>query len=322
MPETNTYSAEAIRLLNRQLKEWPLANKNFLLLKSIRLKTFEMDGFTIKVQFTPSRMLSSNAKVDMFSLKERKCFLCSHHLPPEQEKRVWKAKYLLLVNPYPIFPEHFTIPSIEHVDQRILHRFEDFLELAHALDAFTVFYNGPKSGASAPDHAHFQAVTRHIMPIDDEVYTRIEEGQRLIQLPGGTLYQLTHYLRNGFVIKAQTIEAAHTLFKLVYKHLVVKPDEVEPGMNMFAHYQNGTWTITIIPRKKHRPWQFAAKGEERLLSSPGAADIGGLFVTAREEDFEKIRKDLLEDIYSQVCFNDTEIAEIAKKITANAPKGH
>lgn len=311
-PNVWVSSSQAIELLTKQIATWPLAAKNYQALESVQLRSFDMGGFTLKVQYNPARILSSGAKVDAKSIRERPCFLCPDHLPVEQMRLTFGSHYLVLSNPYPIFPHHFTIPSREHARQAIATRFADFLELARRLNQFTLFYNGPKCGASAPDHAHFQAVTRSIMPMDDETERQVQHyGQLVLQEDDGTVQTLTHYLRNGFVIKAQTQETAIRLFQKVYRALELKPDEYEPRMNLFGFYRQETWTIILIPRRQHRPWQYEAEGEDHLLSSPGAADIGGLFITTLPEDFAKITPGLLRDVYEQVCLNDKEIEKIA-----------
>lgn len=314
-PNAWVSSSQATELLAKQLATWPLAEANYKALEKVQIKSFDMGGFTIRVQYNPSRIVSSAAKTDATSIQERKCFLCPDNLPAEQERLPFGANYLVLSNPYPIFPQHFTIPSREHTPQSIQCRFLDFLELARRLDDFTVFYNGPECGASAPDHAHFQAGTRSFMPMDDELDAYPIKFTRLLhEEKDGTLFLLSGYLRNGFIIKAATLNAAQSLFGKIYSNLEIKPNETEPRMNLFAHYEKGIWTIIIIPRRQHRPWQYKAEGEQHLLSSPGAADIGGLFITPLKKDFDKINADLLCDVFSQVCFNDKEIETIAFNI--------
>lgn len=309
-------SSIASRLLLRQRVDWPLAQKNYLALEHIKTKSFNMGGFTIKIQFTPSRIISSGAKIDFKNLSERKCFLCPSNLPEEQEKLAFGTDYSVLCNPYPIFTEHFTIATHKHINQEILSRFGDFLELTRQLDAYTLFYNGPKSGASAPDHAHFQAVSRNIMPLDYEWKSLLDkQGKCLINQKDGQLYTITNYLRNGFVIKAQTGNGASSLFQTVYHSLEKKDEETEPGMNLFGKYIDNSWVIILIPRKQHRPRQFYLEGEQQILSSPGGADIGGLFITAREEDFNKMTPEIICNIYQQVCYSNEEINEVAQSIT-------
>lgn len=308
-------SSQARELLTKQLATWPLAARNYEALQQVQTRSFEIQGCTIQVQFNPTRITSASAKIDKQSIGARKCFLCSDHLPVEQERLPFGFHYLVLCNPYPIFPQHFTIPTREHAEQVILPRFTDFLELTRRLSDFTLFYNGPRCGASAPDHAHFQAVSRGIMPIDNEIGRWVEQyGIPVFQDTEGNIRAFTHYFRNGFVITAGTHEKTLALFTQLYNALDLVPGETEPRMNIFGSYQEGRWTIIVIPRRQHRPWQYEAEGEAHLLSSPGAADVGGLFITARQEDFEKISADTLRDIYQQVCLSDAEIEEIAGRL--------
>lgn len=308
-------SPQAIELLSKQLATWPLAEKNYRALRQVQTRTFDLGGFDVKVQFNPARIRSTGAKTDADSLRERPCFLCPDQLPVEQERLPFGFRYLVLCNPYPIFPEHFTIPSREHAPQQIASRFDDWLDLTQKLEGFTLFYNGPTSGASAPDHAHFQAVTGQVMPIDYEIGPWLEKyGRPVIRQPEGTLSYFTHYLRNGFVIEARSRRAAAELFHAVYNALEIHPGESEPRMNLFGRFAHGTWRLILIPRRRHRPRQFDAAEPDHLLSSPGAADMGGLFITARQEDFEKISPEILRDVYEQVCLGDREVEEIAGRI--------
>ncbi len=73
----------------------------------------------------------------------------------------------------PYLSRHLTIPEVAHVNQRIAVRFKDMLALAQALTDYTIFYNGPKCGASAPDHAHFQAGNKGFMPIEKDWHGQV-----------------------------------------------------------------------------------------------------------------------------------------------------
>jgi glycosyltransferase involved in cell wall biosynthesis len=308
-------SARVNRMLQEQLEVWPLAGENYKAYETICSRRVDMGGFTVEVQYNPSRMPPAGIKPGGQCTRQRKCFLCCDNLPREQRRLAFGEDYFVLCNPYPIFPEHFTIPTREHAGQEIASRFGDFLELARRLDAHTVFYNGPKSGASAPDHVHFQAVTRRRMPVEWELDERIAAHKAVPDGKGGAVYALTGYLRNGFVVKAQTADRATALFRLIYHALDVAPGETEPRMNLLGMYNEGEgWTIVIIPRRQHRPWQCFAEGEEQFLSSPGAADMGGIFITLRKEDFERVTPDILRDIYGQVCYPDAEIEKIIDHI--------
>lgn len=316
-------SERADMLLKEQISTWVLVKNNYEALGEVQTRTFDMGDFTIKVQFNPTRLSSTGAKTDKESIKLRKCFLCQQNLPEEQIHLTFKSDYLVLCNPYPIFLEHFTIPTRLHIQQEIWPRFGDFLQLSRQMNKHTIFYNGPRSGASAPDHTHFQAVTRFEMPIDRELkYQLLQKRKEIVSTTDGSLYSFNNYLRNGFVIQANKPDTALQLFRSVYNELEKKTDEVEPGMNLFGYFENNQWTIVVIPRQKHRPWQYDAKSEEQILSSPGAADIGGLFITPRKEDFEKITTKVLTDIYGQVCYSNDKIEKISEYIHAKWYENH
>ena len=154
--------------LERQIRDWDTAKNNYEALKHVKVKEFELNGSTVKVQFNPARIVSSAAKVDAKSLKERKCFLCEANRPAVQEGLPWED-YTILVNPFPIFPKHLTIPANEHTPQLIAGRISDMMKIARVLESYVVFYNGPKCGASAPDHMHFQAGNKGFMPVEADM---------------------------------------------------------------------------------------------------------------------------------------------------------
>ena len=296
-------------MLASQPKQWSLFKNNQEALKMTQHKHFKVRGVEIVAQFNPVRVVSTMAKTDSKSIRKRNCFLCPKYLPKEQLRLPVLQDYQILCNPFPIFPHHLTIPTIHHTAQCILPRIKELLELAYLLPNFTLFYNGPQCGASAPDHAHFQAAPFGLMPIDKEADSFCSP---IYQLKGATLCKLSRYLRNGFTIESESKDELVHLFILLYKYLPIREGEEEPMMNLFAHYGAGKIRLIIIPRKSHRPWQYRQEaGQEQFLSSPGAADIGGLFVTVREIDFERISPSILEDIYQQVCYDDSEIDKIA-----------
>lgn len=300
-------TGEALELLANQRQVWPALRNGYEALGRAKVKPVCIDNeFTVKVQYNPARIISSAAEPGHIDFSKRPCFLCSSHLPPEQKGLPMGKRYVLLCNPYPIFPEHFTVASLEHTPQLISDSFPDFLQTARSLSGLTVFYNGPQSGASAPDHLHFQAVTRGYMPLDTEIvrYKR----KLLFKTEDGTIHLLSGYRRNGFVQESTEEEGACNLFGFL--HGIIRSQvegNGEPRMNIFCRYDAlRGWQIIVFPRKAHRPQQFYAKGDERILTSPGAADMGGVFVTTREEDFEKMSAALLCDIYDQIAYGDEE----------------
>lgn len=259
-----------------------------------------MGGFSIRAQFNPARIVSTGAKVDARSLKERKCFLCPENLPVNRSDCLSAFAIWYCVTPTRSSP---SILIRKHTPQLILPQWNDFLELTRRLAPFTVFYNGPRSGASAPDHAHFQAVTRGIMPLDEEVTQFIRQSYASVY--DNRIYPLTGNLRPGLVICCH--RSRYPALQKIYAALPILPGEPEPMMNIFGSYYDNNWVITVIPRKRHRPWQYEAEGNDHLLSSPGAADIGGLFITPLEKDFKKINPELLRDVYQQVCLSDRDV---------------
>jgi len=285
-------------LFHEQVSNWELACVNYEGLKTIRTKTFSFGDFDIKVQFNPARIISSGAKVDAKTIAARKCFLCEENRPKEQQC-INMGDYTLLVNPYPIFPQHFTIPRKEHSDQQIKPYFVDMLELAEAMDDFIIFYNGPKCGASAPDHMHFQAGTKDFLPLLTD-YKRLKptHGDLLEEGVNYQLFQLNNYLRTVYCIESDTILSAQNIFENLYIKWQDGKTE-EPMMNIVCSYKDGIWYTYIFPRTVFRPWQYTAKGNDQLLVSPATVEMSGIFITPIESHFEKITGEDIVSILEQ-----------------------
>ena len=288
-------------LFHEQVSNWELARANFEGLKTVQTKSFSFNDFEIKVQFNPARIVSSGAKVDAKTIAERKCFLCAENRPVQQNG-VDAGDYIVLVNPFPIFPEHFTIPRKEHVDQQILPYFTDMLDLAKALDNYLIFYNGPKCGASAPDHMHFQAGTKDFLPLVND-YKKLKDthANLLVTTEKMQLYQLNNYLRTVYCIEATDSAAAKDTFEKLYAHYS-DAENAEPMMNIVCMYENNKWCIFILPRKAFRPWQYTADADKQLLVSPATVEMSGIFITPIQEHFERITKQDIESIFEQVSF--------------------
>lgn len=297
---------------DRQLQVWDTARNNFEALKNVKVKEFNVDGTTIKVQFNPGRIVSSAAKVDAKSLKERKCFLCAANRPAVQEGIAWGDDYTILINPFPIFPRHLTIPCNKHVDQLIKGRIADMMNLSRDLEGFTLFYNGPKCGASAPDHMHFQAGNRGFMPMEDQMAS----AERDIIVSGGSveLSIVKGMSHPCFCIRTSAVDKGEKMFDLVYNVLTIPEGELEPMLNVLCWYEDGLWIILVFPRKKHRPSCYAAEGDANILISPASVDMGGVFITPLEKDFEKITAADIKAIFDECCLSEAELLEIAQKL--------
>ncbi len=300
------------KLLTEQLQTWEMAKVNYKALTEVRVKELNVNGWLYKVQFNPARILSSAAKVDSKSIQARKCFLCAKNLPAAQKKVLFNEHYSILVNPFPIFPKHLTIPETEHVDQLIKERFSDMLELAKELKEYNIFYNGPKCGASAPDHAHFQAGNKGFLPIEKEwIY---KKADKIVSYKEASLWYLDDPVRATLVIESNEEEAAIFLFNTIYNALETKPGEMEPMMNILAWYEKNKWIICIFPREKHRPSCYFAEGDKNLLLSPASVDMGGVFITPQEKDFEKITATDIENILREICINNSKFLQLRQLI--------
>ncbi len=300
------------RLLSEQLSEWPLAQTNYQALSAVCVKELHVGEIAYKVQYNPARIASSGAKTDAQSIQARKCFLCASNRPAEQRSIPFKEHYEVLVNPYPIFPKHLTIPDTAHTEQGIEGRIHDMLELAQQLPDFTIFYNGPRCGASAPDHMHFQAGSRGFMPIETDWKER--KGEKIVQQGNATLWRMNDAPRNTLVIESTCIDDAERLFKDIYQNLPTLPADEEPMLNLLAMYDEGKWILYILLRRKHRPSCYTAEGDEQLLCSPASVDLGGVLILPIAEDFEKITDEMAENIVSEVCLSTEEVAQLCKRI--------
>lgn len=299
------------KFLTEQLADWETARNNYAALAGVQVRELNVCGVRYKVQFNPARIVSSGAKVDAKSIQERKCFLCPANLPAQQKGIPFGGHYQILVNPFPIFPRHLTIPDLNHTPQRIEGRLEDMMELARQLTDFTIFYNGPRCGASAPDHAHFQAGNRGFMPIEADWKNQI--AGRIADYGKATLYYLNDQPRTTLVIQSSDMALANHLFSLICRLLPEQP-EGEPMLNLLAMYDEGVWTLFVFPRAKHRPACYTAEGDARLLSSPASVDLGGVFITPVEADFHKISPAIMEQILSEVCLSASDFAKLRQDI--------
>lgn len=299
--------ARVDELFCSQLDSWALARVNYNLLSKVITKELKFGGFKILVQYNPERIRSSAAKVDALSIESRPCFLCSKNRPAEQHGVSFESRMTILVNPFPIFPKHLTIPTELHIDQLIRNSFGDMLNLAENLPDYLIFYNGPQSGASAPDHLHFQAGNLGFLPIEND-FLQGSFIRPVSKKAGIGVWRWNNYLRGIITMKGPDKEKLIETFHNFYDRFSeIQPERPEPMLNILAYFYTGEWVIHLIPRKIHRPVQFFAGGNEQILLSPASVDIGGVIITPREEDFNKITESDVVDIFSQVCYSDDEM---------------
>lgn len=312
---SSTFSSQAKALLRHQWEHFPLAKQFHDAIGGISEKRFSIDGNEVRVQFNPARIVSSAAKVDEKTISERKCFLCEANLPVEQRALPFGDDYLVLCNPFLIFPEHLTIPHRQHTDQRIRGRLDDMLYLSKALSEFVVFYNGPKCGASAPDHFHFQAGNKGFVPLEVDFDAILSTGRSVAKSEELEVIRIKPFGANAFVFLSENPMAIELAFYPLYGALqVLQIDEPEPMMNLLSWYDGTRYCLVVFPRKLHRPTQFFAEGDDNILLSPASVDLAGLFITPLEKDFLKITPADLQDILNQIIVSDETMDVLEESI--------
>ena len=289
-------------LIDRQLASWPEAARRYSDLREVKTKEITIGGMPVRVQYNPARAVSTLARTDAASIAARPCFLCRENRPQQQESMPFEGcdgrRYEILVNPFPIFPEHFTVPAVDHVPQRIAGRFPDMLRLADTFSDMTVFYNGPESGASAPDHFHFQMGCRGFLPVERHFGLL---GPRTVMRPGAAVIALTSaYIPGLPVITAPDAKSAEAAFLRVLRSLPVSPRTGEPQLNILCWKErtdsDTVFRILVIPRKAHRPSCYYAPEGEAVRISPASVDLGGVFIVPVEEDFRRANAEVLQSI--------------------------
>lgn len=307
------------RFFNRQLERWDAAHERFRDLRNVEVRDVNLGENTFKVQYNPARMVSTGAKIDKQALAERPCFLCEKNRPAEQIAKAFGHDFEILVNPFPILPTHFTIPARRHQPQGILPHYAEMHRLLMLYPDLMVFYNGPKCGASAPDHLHFQAGTSGLLPLQAG-WPRLSRNLKTLVTMGedGELAVVSDYPCHAFVIRSRSAEADTALFRKLYRVLPQQEGETEPMMNVVAWRQGDEYLSVVFPRRKHRPDCYFADGSAQLLVSPGALDMAGLIVTPRKGDFECITSEQIVAILQELAIADDDMQRVVSELKASA----
>ena len=322
---------EIKEFFNGQLAQWPEARQRYEDLAKVQTRDLQSGETTLRVQWNPARMVSTGAKIDAKSLEKRPCFLCSENRPQVQfsktiEDAVSGEEYELLVNPFPILPMHFTIPLKSHKPQQIDGHYAMIHQLTAQFPKLTVFYNGPRCGASAPDHLHFQAGTGEQLPLRKQWSHLQEHLESVFALnDADSIALLSDFVVPAFVIRSKNAENDRQLFEILYTRLSPTTHhpsptthqlstEEEPMMNIVAWREADTMVSVIFPRRKHRPDCYFAEGDDQMLVSPGALDVAGLIITPRQHDFERITAEKAEKILQECAIDEVLAQQIAEKI--------
>ncbi|MGM9737535.1 MAG: DUF4922 domain-containing protein [Candidatus Cryptobacteroides sp.] len=330
------------KFVKDQLSVWPMAAANFRALKNVEIRKMDINGLHVRLQHNPSRIRSSAAKVDSASLKARKCFLCQENRPEEQLSLLFEGrkgrKYDILINPYPIFPEHLVIARKTHSPQSIWKRVVDMTDIARHFPDFTVFYNGPKCGASAPDHMHFQACPRGMMPLEEEVDRLLANGAEGLDYltfeQDADLFHFSSFTKGIFVLRARTSKSFAKLFYRLLDCLPEKEGESEPMFNLIAWYsvrptervsgishgRFGEYRAILLARDRHRSHHYFSDGPDHLTMSPGCADMAGLFIVPQADDFAKLSPEMIAEMLSEVSVSQEAEDRIIWKLTRSQPE--
>ena len=303
------------RFFNRQLEVWTDARHRFRDLKHVETRQLSDQQ---KLQWNPARIVSTGAKIDKKTLGERPCFLCDKNRPKEQMSKQIDEKFHLLVNPFPILPVHFTIPARKHQPQLIYKNYGEIHRFISLHSDLMVFYNGPKCGASAPDHLHFQAGTNGILPLQTNWQRLSRNLTDIISLNDEEkISVVSDFIVPAFVIISKSAESDEALFRRLYKAMPQRGDETEPMMNIISWRKGEEFISVVIPREKHRPEAYFAEGDAQFVVSPGALDMSGLIITPREEDFRKLTEEKALSLLQECGVSEEKMNAIIAKLKAS-----
>ena len=316
------------RFFNRQLERWSDARQHYRDLHDVQLRQLHHGSGTmdLSVQWNPARIRSTGAKMDPKTLAERPCFLCERNRPEQQAVKAFDNKLDILVNPFPILPTHYTIVARKHQPQLIRDTFYEIYRLLERYHDLTVFYNGPRCGASAPDHLHLQAGTTGVLPLQ-AAWLRLSRNLKPLTMLNANegLFVINDYPCHALLIRSKGKEGGEQLFRRLYATLDRWVEQTERGkgeepmLNIVAWRQDDCMLCVVFPRKKHRPDCYYLEGQQQMMVSPGALDMAGLIVTPRKEDFERIDADMAISILREVTIGDDDMAAVVKALEG-APK--
>jgi len=292
-------------LLAEQIDGWPRLRDGYQALKAAKIRAVSCPGFTICVQWNPQRIVSTAARVDPVSLRARPCFLCRENLPEAQRAILYRDEYVVLCNPAPIFARHYTVSHVQHRPQLLEPALAAFLALSRDFSPhFTVLYNGPQSGASAPDHQHFQAAPAGMLPVEADLYA---DGKlRLLKVVAGVeVFRAAGLGRAILALKGAKLDrVASTMRKVILAMGTVFQTLEEPMMNLLGLYREDQWMILIFPRARHRPRVYDLEGEAQIMITPASVEMAGFFITPVEKDFRALDAELVQRIFQDVSVDE------------------
>jgi GNAT superfamily N-acetyltransferase len=303
-------------LWSEQQEVWEEFRQGWELFKNLRERDLDCGRFSVRLQHNPRRIKSSTADGSTINRNERRCFLCLDQLPEEQKGILYRDEYLILCNPMPILSSHFTVSHLDHRPQAT----DDHLDILLLLMAdlgpgWTVLYNGPKCGASAPDHFHFQAALSGKMPME-KVIGRENIFIPVKQVDGVLFFRAKGLGREVVVLEGSNpgaLKEGFRRFLTALKKVLFLDDE--PMVNIAGFSDGKRWCLIVFPRRKHRPAVYFKEGEARRVVSPGAIDMGGLLITPRAQDFERLDAATVVEIYREVSLEGVPVEDALEAIS-------
>lgn len=301
----------------KQLAAWHDANMQYELLQKVETRNISTVSFPLQAQYNPGRIQSTTAKVAAVDVAQRPCFLCKENRSPVQYSIPLDNHFDVLVNPFPILPEHYTIAAKVHQPQKLIDSITSVYSFLNAYPRLMVFYNGALCGASAPDHLHLQAGTSGLVPLQRYWAQCMALHETVIHHSGNNrLLLVKGYMVPLFVIEGSDEAAQINLFKLLTQAMPTQDGEVEPRINLLSWKRDETNITVIVPRSKHRPACYDAPEDQKVCVSPGAIDMAGLLITPRETDYRKLDGELAEQILQEVSLTMEQAETIAERIKA------
>ncbi|MBN1982677.1 MAG: DUF4922 domain-containing protein [Chitinivibrionales bacterium] len=312
---TETLGPLLYKLYEQQYQTWPLLAANYDGLRQVCMRTIVCSGYEVNVQCNPRRRKNIVADVDEKTIRQRPCFLCSHNLPLEQRAILYREELLLLCNPYPIFPFHFTFNSLLHTPQQFAVNCGHMLNLTRSTaGAFSVFYNGPQCGASAPDHFHFQAVPSRTLPLEN-LADQPSRRETVVETDTLSVSLLKNIGRACFVIESSDDHIMHDCIG-TFIHILrtIEQTKEEPMLNVTCTFTDNQYRMLLFPRGQHRPGLFFAEGEKRRTISPASVDMCGILITPDKNDFDHLTSQDVESIFSDVSIPQQTIDRICTEL--------
>ncbi|MCR5003561.1 MAG: DUF4922 domain-containing protein [Bacteroidales bacterium] len=319
---------ELDNFFSKQLSSWPQAAASFRALKSAQTRTLNIGGLEVVLQHNPGRIKSSTANIDPDYLKKRACFLCEKNRPAEQMHFTFEGRkdrmYQVTVNPYPVFPGHIVISAANHTPQSMWHRFSDMTDMVRTWDGYTVMYNGPFSGASAPDHMHFQGFPQGNLPIEKEVNRLFDASDEkdlrfLASIQEAKLYQYNKYCRGVFVLRGETQKSLAKLFYRLLDCSPVNEGENETRFNAILWHTGAEFRCVVILRDKHQSSHYFTDGPDHLTMSLGCVDVMGYYIVPEEDDYKKLDTRLITEMLNEDTMTQEKIDGVVNRLTRTQP---